>query len=361
MKEKDFFIRCDLTLPKFIYDLVESFQPGDFKAAEGPVLGKDGNNYKGLTNHPDLQVIKSFFTLPITMWAMYHPADAVVIPHRDVTGIGRDVVMSFALRPNAAPTLFHETHASPAIFALHHTSPAIMNVHMKVHSVANITHERRTFQIGFRATYEEVIEKYENGTLMTNWFADDSFKTADFTPEDKVLLFVSGGVESTLLLTELNKLSLEVGFPLELWTVRNKVGYEETLEKILPLLPDNPNRTWVKDIENSGESNGTISPVLYRALTASNFTHVFTGANKNPDITHSHPAHRPTLEYISQFPKWHVPFHSMTKDQILKIYQARNLTELYKLTHSCTTQAGDGCGYCFQCCERKWAEERVTL
>ena len=56
-----------------------------------------------------------------------------------------------------------------------------------------------------------------------------------------------------------------------------------------------------------------------------------------------------------QNPKFINPFWDITKEETVKLIKELNLTEIPKITHTCTGSKSIRCGVCWQCCERAWA------
>jgi tRNA(Ile)-lysidine synthase TilS/MesJ len=60
-------------------------------------------------------------------------------------------------------------------------------------------------------------------------------------------------------------------------------------------------------------------------------------------------------------PKFITPFWDITKKETVKLIKDLNLTEISKITHTCTGSKSLRCGKCWQCCERAWAFSKNNL
>lgn len=175
----------------------------------------------------------------------------------------------------------------------------------------------------------------------------------------RVALFMSGGVDSTLLCWRLNQLSLEYGFDLVLLTVENTLNYEQNVKRILfsRHLRPNPRREWRFGVDNNKRFDGFIDGAILKAVLDRGFDLVYTGVNKNPPhLMHDAAPLRIDPAKVKMFHRLRCPLVDLTKDQIFKHYLDNKLLGLYELTHSCTNQTVGDCGTCFQCVEKHWAE-----
>lgn len=55
------------------------------------------------------------------------------------------------------------------------------------------------------------------------------------------------------------------------------------------------------------------------------------------------------------------PFFDLTKDRILDLFYINGVSDLLKITHTCTEQPKGRCGQCWQCHERAWGFEQLGL
>ena len=55
------------------------------------------------------------------------------------------------------------------------------------------------------------------------------------------------------------------------------------------------------------------------------------------------------------------PFFDLTKDRILDLFYTNGVSDLLKITHTCTEQPKGRCGQCWQCHERAWGFEQLGL
>lgn len=72
---------------------------------------------------------------------------------------------------------------------------------------------------------------------------------------------------------------------------------------------------------------------------------------KNPDGTYYNGPNR--IKPLN--PKFVNPFWDITKEETVRLIKELNLTEIPKITHTCTGSKLLRCGKCWQCCERAWA------
>jgi hypothetical protein len=183
-------------------------------------------------------------------------------------------------------------------------------------------------------------------------------KSAELQWVRHVALFMSGGVDSTILCWRLNQLSIEYGFNFTLLTVENQLNYEQNVRAIIlsGYLAPNPNLKWSHSIDNGKRFDGVIDGSILRTLMSREYDLVYTGVNQNPPHEIQNRPQRITPEKAALFHKLRCPFIELTKDVIFKFYTDNGLMGLYELTHSCTGMPVGECGACFQCVEKKWAE-----
>lgn len=62
-----------------------------------------------------------------------------------------------------------------------------------------------------------------------------------------------------------------------------------------------------------------------------------------------------TYDHVKQ------PFFNFTKDRILDLFYTNGVSDLLKITHSCTEQSRGRCNQCWQCNERSWAFNQLGL
>lgn len=85
---------------------------------------------------------------------------------------------------------------------------------------------------------------------------------------------------------------------------------------------------------------------------------LFIAINKNPEELNNLPG-APQRDTKSNDPKIVFPFASMLKTEILLLALENDLSELFKITHSCTEQQIGRCGKCWQCTERSWSFSKI--
>lgn len=173
-------------------------------------------------------------------------------------------------------------------------------------------------------------------------------------------ILLSGGVDSTLLLTLLQLESEKKNFKITAFNVENKSGYETHCRQILSH-PFFKSVQFIPNVPNSNDYSGIIRDGIAYVLRQDDLDLVYLGINKNPDFFHQGKPVRRTADELSVYKKLRYPFLNLQKDRIVEIFcliEDSLRLNILKLTHSCTVKSSGQCGYCFQCVERKWAFEK---
>lgn len=87
---------------------------------------------------------------------------------------------------------------------------------------------------------------------------------------------------------------------------------------------------------------------------------LFIAINQNPEELNSLPG-APKRDTKSDDPRILFPFVNLLKTDIVKLAVENNLTDLFDITHSCTEQQIGRCGICWQCTERSWTFDKLSL
>ena len=181
-------------------------------------------------------------------------------------------------------------------------------------------------------------------------------------PRSKVAVMLSGGVDSTLIYWALRALSTAMRFELTTYTVEDRSGYDAHVQEIRDFLGLSMKwDTWVQNVPNGDGWDGNIDGGIKTVLMSMKHDYVFTGVTANPPVELPNAPVRMTRDQIRNIPTLVCPFIERTKDYVYSRYIKYELQRLYSLTHSCTNQPVGGCGHCFQCLEKHWAEEQVTM
>lgn len=104
--------------------------------------------------------------------------------------------------------------------------------------------------------------------------------------------------------------------------------------------------------------NEIVTNAIVTALHYNVVTRIFVADNVTPEVKF------PGLEpqrVRSEYNEVIQPFFNMTKDKILDLYYTNGVSQLLKVTHSCTEQKTGRCNQCWQCHERAWAFNQLGL
>jgi 7-cyano-7-deazaguanine synthase in queuosine biosynthesis len=192
----------------------------------------------------------------------------------------------------------------------------------------------------------------------------DNFILDNFT---KVGLFISGGLDSSLMLYLITKEIKEKNSNVEFITYtveqhsKNTKQHVDAIIKVVEKL----NGVKIENVEVGKQDYAHPDfEVMYGVLDALNrerFTDkmidmIYLAATCVPD----------DLKNVNGVPKRHAqsffkvsqPWGELSKDHIVNYILQNNLTDLIKTTHSCTVLGDSHCGECWNCKERIWAFEK---
>ena len=194
-------------------------------------------------------------------------------------------------------------------------------------------------------------------------------KTDNFILEgyNKVGLFVSGGLDSALMLYLITKEIKEKNSNVEFITytvdqkVKNSKYHASTIIKIVEQLND----IKITNVEVGGQDYahpdfegmyGVLDALNRERFTEKMIDMIYLATTNVPD----------DLKDVSGAPKRHPqsffkvtqPWGEISKDQVVEYILRNNLLDLIKNTHSCTVLGNKHCGECWNCKERIWAFEK---
>jgi hypothetical protein len=107
------------------------------------------------------------------------------------------------------------------------------------------------------------------------------------------------------------------------------------------------------ELHNEIVTNAIVTALHYNVVTK-----IFVADNITPKVKF------PGLEpqrVKSEHDAVQQPFFKMTKDKIIDLYYTNGVSNLLKVTHSCTEQKQGRCNQCWQCHERAWAFQQLGL
>ena len=167
----------------------------------------------------------------------------------------------------------------------------------------------------------------------------------------KIGVFVSGGLDSAILLYIVWNICLKQGNQIKAFTMPKQDGAIEYSKKVVEwvrqhLIADHIDHVIVGDAENiecaiSDIVEGKHAGFMYSAVTS------------YPEwMQPEHSRNVSQYEFLKQ------PFVNITKDVTVKMGLDLGLKELMSLTHSCTEDPIGKCGKCWWCQERAWAFEQ---
>lgn len=159
-------------------------------------------------------------------------------------------------------------------------------------------------------------------------------------------LYLSGGVESSLLLYLLAKKRINV----RCYTIVQSNVCMNRIHNILNWVNENT-RSEISFIEEIHDKNPTSDRTFVRwillYLRTEEVDNFVIGSNKFMP-------HLPERKFF-EHKKVLIPFKNLYKNEIVQIYRKENIWELFQLTHSCYIQKHGHCGSCLNCIERNWA------
>lgn len=189
-------------------------------------------------------------------------------------------------------------------------------------------------------------------------------------------VFISGGVDSTLLAYLLNdfKIKIKPDLTIKYFCVKRPDDSELHAKRIVNYIDEKFGLN-TSNINFVGTGNthhsAQVRSGMIDALDNYEFDVVLTAITKNPESLDP-PELLPDYEYgrfvdpdgsvyngpkrvKAKNPKVLNPFWDYTKADTVKIIKDLNLLDIPNITHTCTASKTIKCGKCWQCCERAWA------
>jgi hypothetical protein len=163
-------------------------------------------------------------------------------------------------------------------------------------------------------------------------------------------LYLSGGVESSLLLYYLAKTNLTI----RCYTLIQQNVCMDRIRTIINWvnLKLSNNITFLEEIHDKNPtSDRTFVRWVQLYLRTGEVDEFLIGSNKFMP-------HLPERQYVIH-PKVLIPFKHMYKNEIIELYRKEDICDLLELTHSCYLQKYEHCGTCMNCVERNWSIELV--
>lgn len=164
--------------------------------------------------------------------------------------------------------------------------------------------------------------------------------------EGTVGLYLSGGVESSLLLYLLAKLNVNV----RCYTIIQPNVCVRRIRDIITWVNDtlNTNLSFLEEIHDKNPtSDRTFVRWILLYFRTGEIDNFVIGSNKFMP-------HLPERRYF-EHERVIIPFKDMYKNEIVQLYRDHNIWELLEITHSCYIQKYGHCGTCLNCTERVWA------
>lgn len=159
-------------------------------------------------------------------------------------------------------------------------------------------------------------------------------------------LYLSGGVESSLLLYLLSKLSVKI----KCYTIIQQTICTDRINNIVNWINTRLNTdisTPEKIYDKDSTSDRTFTRWIQLYLRTGEVDQFVIGSNKfMPSL--------PEREFY-EHPHVLIPFRDMYKHEVVQLYRDENIWELLELTHSCYVQKHGHCETCLNCLERSWA------
>lgn len=178
-------------------------------------------------------------------------------------------------------------------------------------------------------------------------------------PGQKILMSLSGGADSAILLYILAKLNKTSGTGHFIYPVtfpRDELA-ETFANNVINFINQKLNvslpRTKIHGRSDLNH-NEFIKNGITELMETGEYDCVYIAENKVPNI--DMPGLAPIrADETYNYDKLYLPFSKFYKYHTLDLYFEENVEELLALTHSCTEQAYGRCNACFQDYERMWA------
>ncbi len=184
---------------------------------------------------------------------------------------------------------------------------------------------------------------------------------------NKVGLFVSGGLDSSLMLYLITKEIKEKKSNVEFITYtvdqhsKNTKTHADDIIKVIEKLNDIKITNVKVGGQDYAHSDFEIMYGVLDALNRERFTEkmidmIYLAATCVPDDLKN--ADGVPKRHPQSFFKVSQPWGELSKDKIVEYILNNNLLDLIPITHSCTVLGQGHCGKCWNCVERIWAFEK---
>lgn len=187
----------------------------------------------------------------------------------------------------------------------------------------------------------------------------------------KLLVSVSGGADSAVMLYVLVKANIELSLQHQIYPLTvNKVDGSEThsrkvldwISKKLGVQINDP----IIEGDHTLPHNKIVNTALKQKIASGEFDYIYIGENKIPPIEfpfgeyNDFPGLAPQRKgNPNKNPQIIIPFSDVYKSHTISLYDKLGILELLEYTHSCTERAVGRCGVCWQCGERRWAFKQI--
>ena len=192
-------------------------------------------------------------------------------------------------------------------------------------------------------------------------------------PGKKLLVSVSGGADSAVMLYVLAKASKEMGLQHQICplTVNKVDGAEIHSRKVIEWISKNLDvqiNVSVIGGDHTLPHDKIVNTLLKQKMATGEYDYLYIGENKIPPVAfpfgedNDFPGLNPQRKgNPSKNPRCIIPFSDVYKSHTLSLYYKLGILDLLEHTHSCTEQSVGRCGVCWQCGERKWAFKQLGL
>jgi hypothetical protein len=185
-------------------------------------------------------------------------------------------------------------------------------------------------------------------------------------PTKKYGIFLSGGIDSAILLAALVKDSVIKGFTLDIqpFTIPAQSGASPAPHKVIDYINQHfdvsiPPTIFVGDIT---QHHSKLTKYAFGQVIQLHpeIDMIFMGLNQNPPPPFVSKAGLfPNRAKESNHVKLELPFIKLYKNHVIDIMFQLGVEKLSELTHSCTEQSKRRCNSCFACDERQWAFDTI--
>ena len=187
-----------------------------------------------------------------------------------------------------------------------------------------------------------------------------------YIPHDakNVVILVSGGIDSTLLLYLLAKEVSQNKLDVQLNAVSSRIGMinPERVRKVIQYIE----QIYSTEIQyNHSAQHGWIRDIVSEVFMVCQPDYVYTGCNlvvtdkftPTKYIKNDTPPHRG--EALNE--RHLRPFITYDKIKIVDLYIQNNLLDLLRITYSCGFSQVEECGECYFCTEKIWATKTLNI